>query len=297
MDDRVVDLKEITKSMQIFRLMKLVMHATHTLKPMIIMMTAVGVLAWKSVLDCILVEVNWLDIMLVILLVVQVCRAMCITRYVSMFKWLMLMLICGSIVPSGDVIYLWLFVADDTLIVVGFVGGVQGQMGLSTQILVTVVFFLVTILVEVLQVMVVTIMDVASDLVFFFWVRHRCNVVIQTVLSFSCNMVSVSLIMIFVWLQHLVLAMVLLMMCGRSFLGRRNRLNNGGWLRWCSLSSRRRGGSLLRRRGSSLLWCDRLCRHCRLLTESVRNKLILRHRVVFHGTFSMIGILREISVT
>ena len=78
-DDRVVDLKEITKSMQIFRLMKLVMHTTHTLKPMIIMMTAVGVLSWKGVLDCILVEVNWLDIMLVILLVVQVCRAMCIT--------------------------------------------------------------------------------------------------------------------------------------------------------------------------------------------------------------------------
>ena len=222
MDDRVVDLKEITKSMQIFRLMKLVMHATHTLKPMIIMMTAVGVLAWKSVLDCILVEVNRLNIMLVILLVVQVCRAMCITRYVSMFKWcmLMLMLIRGGVVPSSDVIYLWLFVADDTLIVVSFVSGVQGQMGLSTQILVTVVFFLVTILVEVLQVMVVAIMDVASDLVFFLWVRHRCNVVIQAVLSFSCNVVSVSLIMIFVWLQHLVLAMVVLLMHGRSFLGR-----------------------------------------------------------------------------
>ena len=123
MDDRVVDLKEITKSMQIFRLMKLMMLATHTLKPMIIMMTTVGVLAWKGVLDCILVEVNRLDIMLVILLVVQVCRAMCITRYVSMFKWCMLMLIRGGVVPSSDVICLWLFVADDTLIVVSFVGG------------------------------------------------------------------------------------------------------------------------------------------------------------------------------
>merc|ERR1719491_2594958 len=148
------------------------------------------------------------------------CMLMCITRYVSMFKWCMLMLIRGSVVPSSDVIYLWLFVADDTLIVVSFVGGVQGKMGFSTQILVTVVLFLVTILVEVLQMIVVAIMDVASDLVFFFWVRHRCNVVIQTVLSFSCNMVSVSLIMIFVWLQHLVLAMAVLMMHGRSFLGR-----------------------------------------------------------------------------
>merc|ERR1719491_2178450 len=107
------------------------------------------------------------------------CMLMCITRYVSMFKWCMLMLIRGSVVPSSDVIYLWLFVADDTLIVVSFVSGVQGQMGLSTQILVTVVFFLVTILVEVFQVMVVAIMHVASDLVFFLWVRHRCNVVIQ----------------------------------------------------------------------------------------------------------------------
>lgn len=76
-----------------------------------------------------------------------------------------------GVVLSSLVIDLWLLVADDALVVLSFVSRVQVQMSLLTQMLITIVFFLV-ILVKVLQVMIMAVMDVASDLVLFLWVHH-----------------------------------------------------------------------------------------------------------------------------
>lgn len=146
---------------------------------LVLLLVVIGVLTWQGMLDRMLMEVYRLDIMLVIEVMVQMRGSVSEPSDITIAMWLInnlmtaitmllggvlvirrrlftmvtfvafMMLVfssnCGGVVSPRLLVSLWLLVADNTLVMVSFMGRVYVQMGLSISVLISIMLLFVLI--------------------------------------------------------------------------------------------------------------------------------------------------------